>query len=109
MYLHGTTQDLKGVDPEVCQNRIPLRMGARPIRMQSYWLNPNYTKKVKEEIDVLLKVGFIFAVKSSDRLFPIVVVPKKNGKIRVCVDFRKLNEQTIKDLFPLSFTDTMLD
>ena len=37
------------------------------------------------------------------------MVPKKNGKIRVCVDFRKLNEQTIKDPFPLPFADTMLD
>ena len=42
-------------------------------------------------------------------MFPIVVVPKKNGKLRVCVDFRKLNEQTIKDPFPLPFTDTMLN
>ena len=38
-----------------------------------------------------------------------MVVPKKNGKLRICVDFRKLNEQTIKDPFPLPFTDTMLD
>ena len=45
----------------------------------------------------------------NDWLFPMMVVPKKNGKLRVCVDFRKLNEQTIKDPFPLPFTDTMLD
>ena len=38
-----------------------------------------------------------------------VVIPKKNGKLRICVDFRKLNEQTIKDPFPLPFTDMMLD
>ena len=101
--------ELKGVDPEVCQHRIPLRMDARPVRMQRYRMNPNYAKKVKEEIDALLKAGFIAEVESSDWLFPIVVVPKKNGKIRVCVDFRKLNEQTIKDPFPLPFADTMLD
>ena len=38
-----------------------------------------------------------------------MVVPKKNGKLRVCVDYRKLNAQTIKDPFPLPFTDLMLD
>ena len=42
-------------------------------------------------------------------LGPIVVVPKKNGKIRVCVDYRKLNAATVKDGFPLPFTDGVLD
>ncbi|MCO5575229.1 hypothetical protein L7F22_029028 [Adiantum nelumboides] len=72
-------------------------------------MNPNYAKKVKEEIDNLLKAGFITEVESSNWLFPIVVVSKKNGKHTVCVDYRKLNAQTIKDPFPLPFTDMMLD
>ncbi|MCO5554983.1 hypothetical protein L7F22_008522 [Adiantum nelumboides] len=72
-------------------------------------MNPNYATKVKEEIDSLLKAEFIAEVESSDWLFLVVVVPKKNGKLRICVDFRKLNEQTIKDTFPLLFTDTKLD
>ncbi|MCO5551528.1 hypothetical protein L7F22_005032 [Adiantum nelumboides] len=77
--------------------------------MQRYKMNPNYAAKVKEEINALLKAGFIAEVESSDWLYPIVVVPKNNGKLRICVDFRKLNEQIIKDPFPLPFTDTMLD
>ncbi|MCO5575978.1 hypothetical protein L7F22_029785 [Adiantum nelumboides] len=72
-------------------------------------MNPNYAKKFKEEIDNLLKVGFITEVESSDWLFPIVVVPKKNGKLRVCMGYRQLNAQTIKDPFLLPFTDMMLD
>ena len=100
---------LKGIDPRVCPHGIPLKMDARPVRMQRYRMNPNYAAKVKEEINALLKAGFITEVESTDWLFPIVVVPKKNGKLRICVDFRKLNEQTIKDPFPLPFTDTMLD
>ena len=52
---------------------------AKPVRLQRYRVNPNYAKKVKEEIDNLLKAGFIAEVESSDWLFPIVVVPKKNG------------------------------
>ncbi|MCO5605002.1 hypothetical protein L7F22_059177 [Adiantum nelumboides] len=72
-------------------------------------MNPNDAKKVKEEIGNLLKAGFIPEVESSDWLFPIVVVSKKNGKLRICVGYRKLNTQTIKDPFPLSFTDMMLD
>ncbi|MCO5566994.1 hypothetical protein L7F22_020677 [Adiantum nelumboides] len=72
-------------------------------------MNPNYAKKVKEEIDNLLKAWFITQVESSDWLFSIVVVPKKNGKLRVCVDYRKLNAQTIENPFPLPFTDMILD
>ena len=40
---------------------------------------------------------------------PIVIVLKKNGEIRVCVDYRKLNAATKKDHFLLPFIDTMLD
>ncbi|MCO5610817.1 hypothetical protein L7F22_065058 [Adiantum nelumboides] len=101
---------LKGVDPKVCQHRIPLKPDARPVRLQRYRMNPNYAKKVKEEIDNLLKTGFIIEVaRSGGWLFPIVVVPKKNGKLRVCVDYKKLNVQIIKDQFPLPFTNMMLD
>ncbi|MCO5552309.1 hypothetical protein L7F22_005820 [Adiantum nelumboides] len=100
--------DLKGVDPEVCQHEIPLKPDARPIKLQRYRINPNYAKKV-EEIDNLLKARFNTEVESIDWLFPIVVVPKKNGKLRVCVDYLKLNAHTIKDPFPLPFTDMMLD
>ena len=36
-------------------------------------------------------------------------MPKKNGKLRICIEFIKLNEQTIKDHFPLPFIDTLID
>ena len=71
--------ELKGIDPKVCQHRILLKPDARHIRMQRYRMNPNYAKRVKEELDALLKVGFIADVESSDWLFPIVVVRNKNG------------------------------
>ena len=48
-------------------------------------MNPNYAAKVKEEIDKLLRVGFIQPVRQATWLSPIVVVPKKNDKIQVCV------------------------
>mgnify|MGYP000361957774 CR=1 FL=1 len=72
-------------------------------------MNLNYVAKVKEEIDKLLRVGFIRPVKQATWLRPIVVVPKKNGKIRVCVDYRKLNAATVTDVFPLPLTDGVLE
>ena len=72
-------------------------------------MNPNYVARVKEEIDKLLKIGFIRPVKRVTWLSPIVVVPKKYEKIRVCVDYRKLNAITVTYAFPLAFTDNVLD
>jgi hypothetical protein len=86
-----------------------LAKDAIPVQQRRYRLNPNYAAKVKEEIDKLLRVGFIRSVKRATWLSPIVVVPKKNGKLRVCVDYRKLNAATIIDAFPLPFTDGVLD
>ena len=72
-------------------------------------MNPNYAAKVKEEIDKLLRVGFIQPVKQATWLSLIVVVPNKNRKIRVCVDYRKLNAATVTNVFPFPFTDGVLD
>ena len=72
-------------------------------------MNPNCAVHVKEEIDKLLKIEFIQPVKRATWLSPILIVPKKNGKIYVCVDYRKLNVVMITDAFPLPFTDGVLD
>ena len=72
-------------------------------------MNLNYAAHIKEEIDKLLKAKFIRLVKQATWLSSIVIVPKKNGKIRVCVDYRKLNVVTITDAFPLPFNDNVLD
>jgi len=42
-------------------------------------------------------------------LSPIVIVPKKNGELKICIDFRKLNAATKKDPYPLSFIDEVLN
>ena len=72
-------------------------------------MNPNYAKAVKEDLEKLLKAGFIEPVDQATWLSPIVVVPKKNGKLKICVNFRRLIAATKKDPYPLPFTDEVLD
>ncbi|XP_024537806.1 uncharacterized protein LOC112348815 [Selaginella moellendorffii] len=101
--------ELAGVDPELVQHRIPLLPYAVPQQQRAYKMNPSYAKAVHEELQKLLDAGFIEEVETTDWLSPIVVVRKKNGKLRVCVDYRRLNAATRRDGFPLPFTDVVLD
>jgi hypothetical protein len=60
-------------------------------------MNPNYVIVVKQDVDKLLIASFITPIKKTIWLSPIVVVPKKNGKLNICIDFRKLNATMKKD------------
>jgi hypothetical protein len=57
-------------------------------------LNLNYVTSVKHDINKPLIAGFIQPIEEVAWLSPIVVMPKKNGKLKICVDFRKLNTET---------------
>jgi hypothetical protein len=73
-------------------------------------MNPTLKDIVKEEIQKLLNVGFIYPVSESKWVSPLIVVPEKmTGKWRICVDFWELNKSTLKDYFPLPFIDQVLD
>ena len=56
-----------------------------------------------------METGFIYPISDSEWVSPLVIVPNKNGKWRVCVDYRELNKETQKDYFPLPFIDQILD
>jgi len=57
----------------------------------------------------LLAIGFIKLVEEAIWLSLIVVMPKKNKKFRICVDFKKLNAATKEDPYPLPFIDEVID
>ena len=102
-------EDLQGVPEHIATHRIELETAISPCHQAWYRMNPNYAKAVKEDLEKLLKAGFIEPVDRATWLSLIVVVPKKNGKLRICVDFRRLNAATKKDPYPLPFTDEVLD
>jgi hypothetical protein len=73
-------------------------------------MNPTLKDIVKEEIQKLLNVRFIYPISESMWVSSLVLVPKKvTGKWRICVDFQELNKATLKDYFPLPFIDQVLD
>jgi hypothetical protein len=87
--------DMKGIHPETCTHHIYTDDNIRPLKQPQQRMNPMLKEVVKEELQKLLKVGFIYPISDSQWVSPLVVVPKKNGKWRICVDYRELNKATI--------------
>ena len=56
-------------------------------------MNPNLRDIVNEEIQKILEVGFIYPISDNEWVSPLMIVPKKNEKWRVCVDYRELNKE----------------
>ena len=81
-----------------------------PIKNPQRRMNPALKDIVKEELQKLLTIGFIYPILNSKWVSPLVVVPKKvTGKWHICVYFRELNKATLKYYFPLPFIDQVLD
>ena len=72
-------------------------------------MKPEWMLEIKEEVIKQLKVGFIKAVSQTDWLTNMVPVPKKDGKVIMCMDFRDLNRACPKDDFPLPQIDVLVD
>ncbi|MCO5580106.1 hypothetical protein L7F22_033972 [Adiantum nelumboides] len=102
-------KDLKGVNPSICQHTIPLKSDAKPGRQRLYTYNETFARKIKEEKDKLKEAKFIYEIEHTDWVSSIVVVPKKNGKLRVCVNLKKVNVATIRDNYPLAITDHVIE
>ena len=102
-------EDMPGLNPSIVQHHLPLAPYARPIKQNLRQLHPRWSLQVKEEIQKQLSVGFISVVQYPEWLANVVPVPKKDGKVRVCVDFRNLNKASPKDDFPLPHIDMLVD
>ena len=100
---------MKGVHHSVCTHHIYIKEGCKPIHEPQRRMNPTLKDIVKEELQKLLDAVFIYPISDSEWVSPLVLVPKKNAKWRICVDYSDLNKATKKDHFPLPFIDQVLD
>ena len=65
--------------------------------------------KVKEEVQKQLRVGFIRVAHYHQWVAIIILVPMKDGRVRICMDFRDLNKKSLKDDFSLPHMDILVD
>ncbi|GJR18671.1 reverse transcriptase domain-containing protein [Tanacetum coccineum] len=119
--------DIKGIDPRFCTHKILMEDDCKPSVQSQRRVNPKIHEVIKKEVIKLLDAGMIYPISDSPWVSPIHCVPKKGGMTvvaneeneliltrlvtgwRVCIDYRKLNEATRKDHFPLPFMDQMLE
>ncbi|GKA97260.1 reverse transcriptase domain-containing protein [Tanacetum coccineum] len=119
--------DIKGVDPEFCTHKILMEEDYEPTVQSQRRVNPKIHDVIKKEVEKLLDAGLIYPISDSPWVSPVHCVPKKGGITvvknddndliltrlvtgwKVCNDYRKLNEATRKDQFPLPFMDQMLE
>ena len=118
-----STQDIRTVSefPDVFPEELPgmppdrdiefvieLVPGTAPIFKRPYRMDTKQLAELKEQLQELLDKGYI-RPSASPWGAPVIFVPKKDGTKRMCVDYRSLNEVTIKNKYPLPRIDDLFD
>lgn len=116
--IEKTLQDFQDVFPgdlpsglppqRAIDHRIELEPGSLPVSRPVYRMSPAELDEVKRQLDELLSKGFI-RPSVSPYGAPILFVKKKDGSMRMCIDYRALNKTTIKNSYSLPRIDDLLD
>jgi hypothetical protein len=104
-----TPYETPGVDSEFVCHALNVSPEYKPIVQRARRTALQHVEAVREEVERLLKIGAVREVLYPQWLSNTVVVKKKNGKCRVCVDFTDLNKACPKDPFPLPKIDQLVD
>jgi hypothetical protein len=97
-----------GFDPTLIQHSIPIKEGIKSVRQKKRPMNPALDATIRKELEKLLKAGIIFLVKYSEWVSNLVHIQKTTSHIILCVYFYALNRASIKDHFPLSNMEMIL-
>ena len=98
-----------GVDPNFFCHHLNVNPSVTPKKQHHQCSSRDHSDAVKDEVTKLKQARAIKEVFYPEWLANTVVVKKKNGKWRVCVDFTNLNEACLKDPFPLPQIDQLVD
>ena len=101
--------ELPGLPPdreiEFCIDLVP---GAQPVSITPYRMAPAELVELRKQLDELLEKGYIRS-STSPWGAPVLFAKKADGSLRLCVDYRKLNQLTIKNKYPLPRIDDLFD
>ena len=96
---------MPGIDPSIVVHEIPTYRGVKPMRQRLCPVHPRKAAAIKAKVEKLLNAGFIYAIPLTEWVSNIVPVDKKQGTIRVCVDYHDINRACPKENYPTPFID----
>ena len=101
--------DMIGLDPSIVEHHLNIKLRSRPIQQKMRRFHPWWQEAIRQGVNRLLEAGFIRKIQYLEWLANVIVVPKKNEKWRVSIDYTNLNEAYTKDCFPLSWIDQIVN
>jgi hypothetical protein len=101
---------MPGLDRSIVEHRLPIKSGFKPYKQPPRKIyKDKVLADVKKEVERLLDANFVRPYRYAEWISNIVPVYKKNGKMRVCIDFRDLNRATPMDGYPMPVADLLVD
>ena len=101
-------EELRTYDTGIIQHKVPLKPNVKPFPQKLRRINPTLFPVIEKEVKKLLDAKIIVPLRYSSWVANLVPVRKKNGEIRLCVDFRNLNRSSLKDNYPLPKIEQIL-
>jgi len=92
----------------LCTHKLELKPGTRPMRLSPYRVHPEKSEQIRKELDLMIKMGVI-EESNSPWASPVVLIPKPDGTVRFCVDYRRVNDVTLPDAYPLPRVEDLID
>ena len=80
-------QDMPGLDTNIVEHHLPLKPECPPVKQRLRRIHPDMADKIKKEVQKQLDAGFLVTSEYPQWLANIVPIPKKDGKVRMCVDY----------------------
>lgn len=102
-------EEMPGIDPSIVQHEIKTYENSKPIHQKLRMISPRKEVAIKAKGEKLLKVGFMYPIPLTEWVSNPIPVDKKQGIVRVCIDFRDLNKACSKDNYPTHFINQIVD
>ena len=100
---------MSGLSQSIVEHRLPIKDGYRPLKQAPRRFKPKLLEDIKKEITRLYEAKFIRQCRYAEWISNIVPMLKKNGKLRVYIDFIDLNKATPMDGYPMPIADLLVD